>query len=231
MGSVRQMRHVVSYWMPGLTSVEELSLSHTTVYSCISCLNLDIVDVFDTKIAHLLSEEDELTHKCIEARIKCDNYKADYNNLQGEWENQLNNALEGIKVVRQAYHGNVMVGNHSIIVLKKYHELTAVISNKVEIRNKFDEIFEIFSRAMRLITARRFLTEDEISVLEILTTQFGENFPLYFPNRNITRKIHEFIYNIVQFAKKQNDRYAQRGRIREQACSDKCCLTICRMCT
>ena len=60
------------------------------MYSCISCLNLDIVEVFDTKIAHLLSEEDELAHKSIEARIKCDNYKADYDNLQGEREKQLN---------------------------------------------------------------------------------------------------------------------------------------------
>ena len=42
--------------------------------------------VFDTKIAHLLSEEDELTHKSIEARINCDIYKADYDNLQGERE-------------------------------------------------------------------------------------------------------------------------------------------------
>ena len=55
---------------------------------------------------------------------------------------------------------------------------------------------------MRLIMARHFLTEDKISVLEVLTTQFGEKFPLYFPNCNITRKIHKFIYNIVPFAKK-----------------------------
>ena len=58
------------------------------MYSCISCLNLDI-EVFDTKIAHLLSEEDELTHKSIEARIKCDNYKADYD--EGNEGNEKNN--------------------------------------------------------------------------------------------------------------------------------------------
>ena len=110
-----------------------------------------------------------------------------------------------------------MVGNHSIIVLKKYHELTAVISDKVEIRIKFDEIFEIFSRAMRLIMATRFLTKDEISVLEVLTTQFGGKFPLYFPKRNITRKIHKFIYNIVPFAKK----YKKVGMLSEEESESK----------
>ena len=45
------------------------------------------------------------------------------------------------------------------------------------------------------------MNKDEIESLEVLTIEFGEKFPIYCPDRNITRKIHEFIFNLVPFVK------------------------------
>ena len=140
----------------GLTPEEEMSLSNQE-YTCITCKEIYISEVLDNKIAQLLSEEDDITKSKIEAKVKCENFKAQYVNMQGEKEMMLNDALEEIKVVRQAYHGNVMVGNHSVIVLKKYKVLTSVIEEDVVYYSRFNEIFDIFSQAMHYMMVRRFL--------------------------------------------------------------------------
>ena len=136
------------------------------------------------------------------ARIKCDNLKAQYDSIVGEREKELNRALESMKVVRQAYHGNVMVGNHCIIVLKTFCDLTAIIREKVELCNSYNEIFTLFSEIMRYLMERRFLMDDEIVKVVKLCHQFGEVFPMNFPYRNITRKMHELIFNVPLFIKK-----------------------------
>ena len=200
----------------GLTPEEEMSLSNQE-YTCITCKGIYISEVLDNKIAQLLSEEDDIIKSKIEAKVKCDNFKAQYVNMQGEKEKMLNDALEEIKVVRQAYHGNVMVGNHSVIILKKYKVLTSVIEEDVVYYSRFNEIFDIFSQAMHYIMVRRFLNDDEIERLEVLTIEFGEKFPIYFPNRNITRKIHEFIFNLVPFVKK----FKTIGMLSEQESESK----------
>ena len=76
----------------------------------------------------------------VNARIKCDNLKAKHDSVVGEQEKTLNKALEEMKVVRQAYHGNVMVGNHCIIVLKKFQALTTDSRFKIQ-DSRFKIIF------------------------------------------------------------------------------------------
>ena len=43
---------------------------------------------------------------------------------------------------------------------------------------------------MKLLMARRFLTDVQILDVENLVNEFGTIFPTYYPERNITRKIH-----------------------------------------
>ena len=148
----------------------------------------------------------------VEARELCDNLKAEYTNIIGSHERSLNLALESIKVVRQAYHGNVMVGNHCIIVLKRFEVLTSIISGSNQnLYNKFNEIFKIFSD-MTIVMSRRFLEDHEVSALEKLCLNFGQMFPLYYPQRNITRKIHELIFNVPNFVQ----RHKTIGMLSEQ---------------
>ena len=185
----------------GLTPAEENSLGDTS-YSCIKCRNVTMADVVDSKIQQLLADEQSTTKRKIESQVVADNLKSAYHKFLGDREKKLELALEHMKVVRQAYHGNVMVGNHSKIVLERHKELTEVIADHPELKAKFDRLFEIFGEAMRYTMARRFLLEDEIEKLEELVIEFGKLFPVYFPERYITRKIHELIFNFVPFAKK-----------------------------
>ena len=149
----------------------------------------------------------------VQARELYDNLKAEYTNIIGSHERSLNLALESIKVVRQAYHGNVMVGNHCVIVLKRFAVLTSIISGSNQnLYNKFNEIFKIFSDVMTIVMSRRFLEDHELSALDELCLNFGQMFSLYFPQRNITRKIHELIFNVPNFVQ----RHKTIGMLSEQ---------------
>ena len=77
------------------------------------------------------------------AEIACDNLKARYTKIFGIREKLLNTALDSIKVVRQAFHGNVMVGNHCHIVLKKFKILTHVVNGKPNLDVKFNELLQM----------------------------------------------------------------------------------------
>ena len=137
----------------------------------------------------------------VSIQTKCDNLKSAYMNMAGEREQKLNDTLESIKVIRQAYHGNVMVGNHCVLVLKEFKMLTDVIVDKDECE-KFNAVFDLFRRIMNLVMARCFLFEDKINSLEILCYEFGTIFPAYLPYRNITRKIRELVFNVPCFVRK-----------------------------
>ena len=189
-----------------LTPLEEITtVNEDEIYKCIECSHdappQDRKELFSIKIASLIDEEDMFNERVIEDKIKCDNFQATYRSIVGSREKRLNDALESIKVVRQAYHGNVMVGNHCVIVLKKYYVLTSVIDDQIVVREHFDKTFSLLASIMNLVMTRRFLTESECTDLEEKCTHFGDIFPIFFPDRKITRKIHELIFNIPRFVK------------------------------
>ena len=163
-----------------------------------------------------MQEEDVINKQKIDCAIICDELKAVYQKHSSDREKQLTQTLEDMKVVRQAYHGNVMVGNHTVIVLKNYKKLTIVVSDRVSY-DKYNEIFKLFSDAMKLMMARKFLSDKEVGELCELLNQFGEKFPVFFPQRNITRKIHEVIFTVPRFVRI----YRTIGMLSEQEAESK----------
>ena len=185
-----------------LTPQEEISLTDNAMYKCVVCAGIeDIGDIYRSKISLLIDEEELINVSSIAARILCDDLKAKYSDIMGDREKRLSDALDSIKVVRQAYHGNVMVGNHCVIVLNRYHVLTDIIADNEEMCSKFNVVFSIYSNAMKLIMARRFPNDEEIDDLCQQCKLFGEVFPTHFPQRNITRKIHELVFNLPRFVR------------------------------
>ena len=112
----------------------------------------------------------------------------------------LNAALDNVKVVRQAYHGIAMVGNHCHVVLKHFTKLTRVLGDRDD-ELLFNEIFGLFKDITMLMSAPRFLNDQEIDRLEELCFDFGAKFSVDFPERNITRKIHELVFRVPEFVR------------------------------
>ena len=156
------------------TKCEALSTSEGALYgsdkpySCQMCSGYhSLQDVFHQKLASLLDEEDHLKKTVVEAETLCDNLKARYERVTGVREKMLNAALDNIKVVHQAYHGNVMVGNYCHIVLKHFTKLTRVLGDRDD-ELLFNEIFGLFKDITMLMSAPRFLNDQEIDRLEEL---------------------------------------------------------------
>ena len=96
----------------GLSPVEEVNAGENP-YTCIRCTGIvNVSDAFANQINLLIEEESEMNKEIVGVRTQCDDLKAEYNRNIGARERSLNQALESIKVVCQAYHGSVMVGNH-----------------------------------------------------------------------------------------------------------------------
>ena len=117
----------------------------------------------------------------------------------GPLEAKLLLALEQINVKRQAYHGHSFVGNHCKTILKNYGKLCSVLDDHPEEKNKFMLIFSIYAEIQPLIANKNILSEAEIRTVESLCTNFGEQFPILFPEESITRKMHELIFHIPRF--------------------------------
>ena len=112
--------------------------------------------------------------------------------------------LDSIKVVCQAYHGNVFTGNHCKIILNNYEKLCSVVPDEPEFDEHISESFQIYSELDKLISPKRFLTVIEILSVKELCMGFGK-FTVNFPNETVTRKMHELTFDIPPFfGKAQN---------------------------
>ena len=119
----------------------------------------------------------------------------------GDYVRQLLETLDRIKVVRQAYHGDIFSWNHCKITLKNYEQLCDVVSYEPEAHEYISECFRIYSELDKLISAKRSLTETEINTAKSLCTGFG-NFTKDFPNENISPKIHGLTFDVPRFLAK-----------------------------
>ena len=93
------------------------------------------------------------------------------------------------------------MGNHCSKILKTSAQLCKIIEGS-HIKEKVAEIFELFAEIHALMMANRFLSDDEISILCLKCKQFGQLYPIYFPNASIQRKVHELIFSVPRFVKK-----------------------------
>ena len=113
-------------------------------------------------------------------KSQCEAIKDLIDSKIGEYEQQLLENLDRMKVVRQIYHGKFFIGNHCKLI---------------------SECFHIYSELNKLISAKRFLTETEINTVNSLCMGLG-SFTKYFPNEDISRKIHELIFDVPRFLTK-----------------------------
>ena len=71
-----------------------------------------------------------------------------------DYECKFSETLDRNKIIRQAYHGNIFIGNHCKIILKNYEKLCDVVSNEPEFYEHISECFPIYSELSKLISAK-----------------------------------------------------------------------------
>ena len=185
---------------------DELTVDAIERYVCLKCRNVeddDLIGILKEKVTDSLAEEDNLKMIIVKQSTLCDELKAKNESKMGPRELELHRKLDEIKVKRQAYHGNVFVGNHCKLVLRHHEALCNVVADKPVLHQTFTNIFSLFSKIQRpLFIKSRLLTQEEITTLTNSCSKFGEIFPSLFPQANVTRKIHELVFSVPRFAQR-----------------------------
>ena len=96
-----------------------------------------------------------------ELKSQCEALKDSIDSNMGDYERQLLKPLDRIKLVHQAYHGDVFIGNHCKIILNNYEKLCDVVFDEPDLHEDISECFRILSELDKLISAKQFLIETE----------------------------------------------------------------------
>ena len=124
-------------------------------YICSECRELDehsILEDIIWKIESLNSEVKSLEVAINELTGKCEKLRQDFaENSMGDLECRPLRILDDVGVKRQAYHGNVSVGNHCKVILAKdkngvfnFSKLCSVLPDE-NLSKKFFDLFELYS--------------------------------------------------------------------------------------
>ena len=165
----------------------------------------EVFQHLEHQIEHLKSVKHSLEVEVLALSDICKKYRQDQENSMGESEKQILRILDEIGVKRQAYHGNVFIGNHCKVILAKdknqvysFEKLCSVLSDRLE-REHFIEVFRLYSEARSLMARKRILLDHEKKRVTSLCYKFGELFPVYFSRVALTRKIHELDFDVSRF--------------------------------
>ena len=193
----------------GFASSEIVQVKSSSTYNCLRCIGavagLDSVKKHNVARLELLREKQKIVEKEFKLlRDECLRLKSLIEEMVGPTEKNLLKVLDDIKVVRQAYHGNVFVGNHCKIILRNFVMLCDVISRKApEVCKDFKKVFGIFSEAHHYMAIKQLLSDSDIESLCYFCEEFGRVYPMVFPESPChTRKMHELIIHVPTFANK-----------------------------
>ena len=134
------------------------SLSDDADSQCLHCRSFitekSIRDYFVAKSNEKSERKGKLKLDITELKSQCEALKDSIDSNIGDCERQLLETLDRIRVVRQAYHGNVFIGNHCKIILNNYEKLCDVVSDEPEFHKHISECFRIYSKLNKLISAK-----------------------------------------------------------------------------
>ena len=148
------------------------SLSDGADFQCLHCQSYITEDSIGNYFVAKSKENSECQPKLeldiAELKSHCEALKDSIDSNVGEYERQLLESLDRIKVVHQAYHGNVFSGNHCKIILKNYEKLCDVVSDEPELHEHISECFCIYSEVDKLISAKRFFDRNRSKHCQII---------------------------------------------------------------
>ena len=181
------------YFSNGISDMED-DIVVRSDYVCARCSgSVSTIDVMEAKLGALSDEQLRLKQVIAELQIECERQRSEIDEFISPHERRFLTSLNKLRVVLQAYHGNVYVGSHCKVILREYEELLEFVSGVPELHRKFKELFSIYSLVHRKVSSKRFLTSEEVTEVRQLSARFGEKFSVFFPEATISRKIYEFV--------------------------------------
>ena len=176
-------------------------LEFKTNYICLIC-NKDSIDMLinSYKMVHseLQNNQKSLITNLTKLKGDLTKLKNEYINKQCDSITKLNNLLRSIKVEPQAYHGGDFNGKDIWKIIKNHNILYKEFPL---IESKFKPIFTTLEKISRIVSKPSMLSEQELNEFEHLCNNIGLLFFKNFPDRSITPKLHELVFNLPHLLK------------------------------
>lgn len=190
----------------GITDTEHNELqNHRNQYHCLTCRGIDLnswLPHINSRIKEFEGKQVKHETEYMESLAKCKILEQDVEREMGRLEKELVAKLQKHNIDRQAFHGEVFVGNHCKLVLAHHNDICSVLPSDDTTRTGVVELYGIFAKLYPLIFTKRTLDEDEIEMVQSLCWAIGKRYPVLFPQKSIPRKIHELVFDVPRFVQK-----------------------------
>uniref|UniRef100_A0A7M5VGC9 Uncharacterized protein n=1 Tax=Clytia hemisphaerica TaxID=252671 RepID=A0A7M5VGC9_9CNID len=170
-------------------------------YTCLTCRGKDVDDIsdlFKDVINKIVCRQESAEASFQRSSHTLAMLEEETVKTMGPIEIDLHRRLNEINVDRQAFHGEVFVGNHCKIVLAKHKYLCECLDGD-KVGTQIEAVLEIFAKLVPLIFTKKDLDEEEITELTNLCNEYGRVFPKSFPAENLTVKMHSLIFSVPRF--------------------------------
>lgn len=115
-------------------------------FRCLTCQGFhsdDLLTLVENQKQELRKERETVGAAVLETKTACSKFQETANKSMGNLEVKLNDILRSIKVDRQAFHGDIFVGNHCKIILAKHEYVCSVLEGD-EIYDKIVHLLRVF---------------------------------------------------------------------------------------
>ena len=112
-------------------------------FRCLTFHSDDLLTLVEEQKQELRKERETVGAAVLETKTACSKFQETANKSMGNLEVKLNDILRSIKVDRQAFHGDIFVGNHCKIILAKHEYVCSVLEGD-EIYDKIVHLLRVF---------------------------------------------------------------------------------------
>ena len=186
-----------------------ISAENSGLYQCRKCSGVTTLPGIRSclldQIQSLKIRSTDLTVELSRFREEESHLKHNCSQFMGSTRLKLQEVLEkDLSVNRADYHTSCFVGNHCDIIVDKFEKVTEVLSSKPEVREKYEEFFKYYKPVHFLMKAHRFLTSDELDLIDFNCEKLGEVYPKHFKGKTIPPKLDDLIFVVPRFARRWN---------------------------
>ena len=186
-------------------SDQELALDQ---FQCRTCSGVKGLDELKQKLSQnltgLKASVTNITFELTKLKKEESSLKLQCSKFMGATRLKFQEILENkLKVNRADYHSSCFVGNHCDIIVEKYETITEVFASNPEVKKKYDEFLEVYKPLHFLMKSNRFLSPEELDLMDTYCEKIGEIYPKNFKTA-IPPKLDDLIFVVPKFARKWN---------------------------
>ena len=156
-------------------------------------------------IKELSDDSREIMRRLTEIKIQIEKEEHEESKC-GERQKKLKESMKQMKINPAIYHGGDFEGKAIQKMLDcardKTFTILQCVSDKVEVHERFKKALTTLHEVSDIFKSKiEYFSDEDIKVVKVLCEKWGENWPIDFPNLNITPKGHDLVWVLPEILK------------------------------